>query len=83
MLRQVWKTNRGSAAFQACIAHFNFISSWVGTMILSPPKVKNRAKMMEKFISIAKVMGIHVTYIKGLYVTQRPLIIFIFISSSW
>ncbi|KAG0040870.1 hypothetical protein BGZ82_007892 [Podila clonocystis] len=56
MLRQVWKTNRGSAAFQACIAHFNFISSWVGTMILSPPKVKHRAKMMEKFISIAKIL---------------------------
>ncbi|KAF9170438.1 hypothetical protein BGX20_008970, partial [Mortierella sp. AD010] len=56
MLRQVWKTNKGSAAFQACIAHFNFISSWVGTMILSPPKAKNRAKMMEKFINIAKIL---------------------------
>ncbi|KAF9413365.1 hypothetical protein BGZ94_000758 [Podila epigama] len=56
MLRQVWKTNRGSTAFQACIAHFNFISSWVGTMILSPPKVKHRARMMEKFISIAKIL---------------------------
>ncbi|KAG0325084.1 hypothetical protein BG004_003300, partial [Podila humilis] len=56
MLRQVWKTSRGSVAFQACIAHFNFISSWVGTMILSPPKVKNRAKMMEKFIRIAKIL---------------------------
>ncbi|KAG0361310.1 hypothetical protein BGZ54_009149, partial [Gamsiella multidivaricata] len=54
MLRQVWKTNKGSASFQACIAHFNFISSWVGTMILSPSKVKNRAKMMEKFINIAR-----------------------------
>ncbi|KAF8975179.1 hypothetical protein BGZ46_009370, partial [Entomortierella lignicola] len=56
MLRQVWKTKRGSTAFQACIAHFNFISSWVGTMILSPPKAKNRAKMMEKFINIAKIL---------------------------
>ncbi|KAF9905208.1 hypothetical protein EC991_001911 [Linnemannia zychae] len=56
MLRQVWKTSKGSAAFQACIAHFNFISSWVGTMILSQAKVKNRAKMMEKFISIAKLL---------------------------
>ncbi|KAF9353728.1 hypothetical protein BGX26_008521 [Mortierella sp. AD094] len=56
MLRQVWKTNKGSAAFQACIAHFNFISSWVGTMILSPSKAKNRAKMMEKFINIAKIL---------------------------
>ncbi|KAG0336428.1 hypothetical protein BG004_008066 [Podila humilis] len=56
MLRQVWKTKRGSAALQACIAHFNFISSWVGTMILLPTKAKNRAKMMEKFISIAKVL---------------------------
>jgi len=55
MLRQVWKTKKGSAAFQACISHFNFISSWVGTMILSPAKVKSRAKMMEKFINIAKV----------------------------
>ncbi|KAG0000747.1 hypothetical protein BGZ80_007692 [Entomortierella chlamydospora] len=56
MLRQVWKTSKGSAAFQACIAHFNFISSWVGTMILSPSKAKNRAKMMEKFINIAKIL---------------------------
>ncbi|KAF9143291.1 hypothetical protein BGX30_000883 [Mortierella sp. GBA39] len=56
MLRQVWKTSKGSAAFQACIAHFNFISSWVGTMILSQAKVKNRAKMMEKFISVAKLL---------------------------
>lgn len=58
LLRQVWKTSRGpgSATFQACIAHFNFISSWVGTMILSPAKAKNRAKMMEKFINIAKIL---------------------------
>src|SRR5690554_3547446 len=56
MLRLVWKTNKGSTAFQACIAHFNFISSWVGTMILSPSKAKNRAKMMEKFIMIAKIL---------------------------
>ncbi|KAF9185535.1 hypothetical protein BGZ51_002608 [Haplosporangium sp. Z 767] len=56
MLRQVWKTSKGSAAFQACIAHFNFISSWVGTMILTPSKAKNRAKMMEKFIMIAKIL---------------------------
>lgn len=55
MLRHVWKTKKGSSALQACIAHFNFISSWVGTMILLPTKAKNRAKMMEKFISIAKV----------------------------
>ncbi|KAF9579573.1 hypothetical protein BGW38_004115, partial [Lunasporangiospora selenospora] len=56
MLRQVWKTNKGSVAFQACIAHFNFISSWVGTMILSPSKAKHRAKIMEKFIRIAKIL---------------------------
>ncbi|KAF9371636.1 hypothetical protein CPB97_001825 [Podila verticillata] len=56
MLRQVWKTKKGSSALQACIAHFNFISSWVGTMILLPTKAKNRAKMMEKFISIAKIL---------------------------
>ncbi|KAG0005470.1 hypothetical protein BGZ65_011042 [Modicella reniformis] len=56
MLRQVWKTSKGSSSFQACIAHFNFISSWVGTMILSSPKAKYRAKMMEKFINIAKIL---------------------------
>ncbi|KAF9965545.1 hypothetical protein BGZ70_004623 [Mortierella alpina] len=56
MLRQVWKSSKGSAALQACIAHFNFISSWVGTMILSPSKAKNRAKMMEKFITVAKIL---------------------------
>ncbi|KAF9410752.1 hypothetical protein BGZ76_005444 [Entomortierella beljakovae] len=56
LLRHVWKTNKGSAAIQASVAHFNFISSWVGTMILSPSKAKNRAKMMEKFINIAKIL---------------------------
>ncbi|KAF9578530.1 hypothetical protein BGW38_005619, partial [Lunasporangiospora selenospora] len=56
LLRHVWKSKRGSNAFQACVTHFNFISSWVGTMILSssPTKAKTRAKMMEKFIWIAK-----------------------------
>ncbi|KAI8600832.1 ras guanine nucleotide exchange factor domain-containing protein [Dissophora ornata] len=56
MLRQVWKAKKGSAAFQACIAHFNYISSWVGTMILLPSKTKHRAKMMDKFISVAKIL---------------------------
>ncbi|KAF9104999.1 hypothetical protein BGX27_009851 [Mortierella sp. AM989] len=56
MLRQVWKTKKGSVAFQACITHFNYISSWVGTMVLLPLKAKHRAKMMEKFISIAKIL---------------------------
>ncbi|KAK3820077.1 MAG: ras guanine nucleotide exchange factor domain-containing protein [Benniella sp.] len=56
MLRQVWKAKKGSAAFQACIGHFNFISSWVGTMILLPLKPKHRARVMEKFISVAKIL---------------------------
>lgn len=55
MLRQVWKAKKGSTAFQACISHFNFISSWVGTVILLPLKPKHRARAMEKFISVAKV----------------------------
>jgi len=49
-------TPSGSVAFQACIAHFNYVSSWVSTMILLPPKAKNRAKMMEKIIGIARIL---------------------------
>ncbi|KAF8983398.1 hypothetical protein BGZ46_010315 [Entomortierella lignicola] len=56
MLRHVWKTKKGSVAFQACISHFNRISRWVGTMILLPVKAKHRAKVMERFISIAKIL---------------------------
>ncbi|KAF9897217.1 hypothetical protein BX616_005987 [Lobosporangium transversale] len=56
MLRHVWKTKKGSVAIQTCISFFNFISLWVATMILLPPKPKHRAKMMEKFISIAKIL---------------------------
>ncbi|KAF9099228.1 hypothetical protein BGX23_003463 [Mortierella sp. AD031] len=54
MLRQVWKTSKGSAAFQACIAHFNFISSWVGTMILSQAK---RLRDMGNFNTTMAIIG--------------------------
>ncbi|KAG0054244.1 hypothetical protein BGZ83_011676 [Gryganskiella cystojenkinii] len=46
----------GSTAFLACIAHVNFITCWAATMILLPSKAKNRAKMIEKFISIGRIL---------------------------
>lgn len=36
------------------ISHFNYISSWVSTKILSSEKPKNRAKVLSKFIHIAQ-----------------------------
>ena len=38
------------------IAHFNYISSWVGSMILIQSKAKQRARVLEKFMSIASIL---------------------------
>ncbi|KDN39932.1 hypothetical protein K437DRAFT_194683 [Tilletiaria anomala UBC 951] len=38
------------------IAHFNYVSSWVGSMILVQIKAKQRARMLEKFMSIASIL---------------------------
>lgn len=39
-----------------CIAHFNYISFWVCSMILVQSKTKQRARMVEKFMSIAAIL---------------------------
>lgn len=38
------------------IAHFNYISSWVCSMILAQGKTKARARMLEKFYNIASIL---------------------------
>ena len=38
------------------IAHFNYISSWVGSMILIQTKAKQRARILEKFMNIAAIL---------------------------
>lgn len=38
------------------IAHFNYISGWVCSMILVQSKTKHRAKMLEKFMNIAAIL---------------------------
>jgi hypothetical protein len=38
------------------IAHFNYVSAWVCTMILVQGKIKHRARMLEKFMSIAAIL---------------------------
>lgn len=47
-----------SAAVAASIAHFNFISAWVATLIVTQGKLTKRAALLEKFMSIA-VVRIH------------------------
>lgn len=39
----------------ASIAHFNFISAWVSTMIVSQPKLSRRGKVLEKLMHVAVV----------------------------
>lgn len=38
------------------IAHFNYISSWVCSMILVQSKTKQRARLLEKFMDIAGIL---------------------------
>lgn len=38
------------------IAHFNYISSWVCSMILVQGKTKHRARMLEKFMNVAAIL---------------------------
>ncbi|KAN0064418.1 hypothetical protein ACQY0O_002616 [Thecaphora frezii] len=38
------------------IAHFNYISAWVCSMILAQGKTKHRARMLEKFYNIASIL---------------------------
>jgi hypothetical protein len=39
----------------ASIAHFNFISTWVSTMIVMQPKLSRRGKVLEKLMHMAVV----------------------------
>ncbi|KAJ3129062.1 hypothetical protein HK098_002654 [Nowakowskiella sp. JEL0407] len=59
LLQQIWSRkskNRYAQSAVASIAHNNFISSWVSTRILSQKKVKSRAKLILKFMRIAKFL---------------------------
>lgn len=48
---------RGTAGPVAqSIAHFNYVSFWVCSMILVQSKVKHRARMVEKFMNIAAIL---------------------------
>ncbi|EPQ27909.1 uncharacterized protein PFL1_04653 [Pseudozyma flocculosa PF-1] len=38
------------------IAHFNYISAWVCSMILAQGKAKHRARLLEKFYNIASIL---------------------------
>ncbi|KAI7870741.1 ras guanine nucleotide exchange factor domain-containing protein [Spinellus fusiger] len=42
-----------SSAVVASISHFNFISAWVATSIVSQPKLNKRVALLEKFMFIA------------------------------
>ncbi|ORY93391.1 ras guanine nucleotide exchange factor domain-containing protein [Syncephalastrum racemosum] len=42
-----------SASIAASISHFNFISAWVATLIVTQGKLAKRAALLEKFMSIA------------------------------
>ncbi|CAG8802935.1 14374_t:CDS:2, partial [Racocetra persica] len=60
LLRHIWtpqgSIQRGNGRVAKSIQHFNFISNWVSTMILSQEKLKNRAAMLKKFMKIAVIV---------------------------
>ncbi|KAI9245386.1 ras guanine nucleotide exchange factor domain-containing protein [Phascolomyces articulosus] len=53
---------RCHSAVVASIAHFNFISAWVATIIVTQPKLNKRAGLLEKFMSIAVELRNHNNY---------------------
>lgn len=56
-LQHIWgKLHKGQHApsVTASIAHFNFVSSWVTTCVLSQPKSKARSNVLQTFIKIAE-----------------------------
>lgn len=58
LLNQAWskaKLKHRAQNALALIEHFNSVSMWVGYMIAMAPKVKQRAKILAKFIKLAKV----------------------------
>ncbi|KAI9013803.1 ras guanine nucleotide exchange factor domain-containing protein [Phycomyces nitens] len=50
------------SAVVASISHFNFISAWVATSIVTQPKLNKRAAVLEKFMSIAVELRNHNNY---------------------
>ncbi|KAL9542105.1 hypothetical protein MBANPS3_008783 [Mucor bainieri] len=49
-------------AVTASIAHFNFISAWVVTMIITQTRLNKRVSVLEKFMSIAVALRNHNNY---------------------
>lgn len=54
LVPRIVRGNEGPVA--RSIIHFNYISFWVCSMILVQQKVKNRARMLEKFMNIASIL---------------------------
>lgn len=57
-MRNIWSTNvksNNNSTVASSVAHFNFISAWVATMIVTQAKLQKRAALLEKFVSIAVV----------------------------
>ncbi|KAF1799848.1 ras guanine nucleotide exchange factor domain-containing protein [Mucor lusitanicus] len=72
-IRNIWSSsvsNDGSSfmesssnnAVTASIAHFNFISAWVVTMIITQTRLNKRVSVLEKFMSIAVALRNHNNY---------------------
>ncbi|KAJ3327395.1 hypothetical protein HDU76_011887, partial [Blyttiomyces sp. JEL0837] len=56
LLQHMWSLSRKgehASSVAESIRHFNFISSWVVTMILGEKKIQQRAKMLSKFMHLA------------------------------
>ncbi|KAG0164949.1 hypothetical protein DFQ30_009167 [Apophysomyces sp. BC1015] len=51
-----------TSVVMASISHFNFISGWVATMIVTQPKLNKRAAVLEKCLSIAVELRNHNNY---------------------
>ncbi|CAG8546872.1 12188_t:CDS:10 [Funneliformis caledonium] len=60
LLRHIWSPQgspqRENGRVAQSIKHFNFISNWVSTMILSQEKLKYRASMLKKFMKVAVIV---------------------------
>ncbi|RIA93868.1 ras guanine nucleotide exchange factor domain-containing protein [Glomus cerebriforme] len=60
MLRHIWSPQgspqRENGKVAQSIKHFNLISNWVATIILSQDKLKHRAAMMKKFMKVAVII---------------------------
>jgi len=60
LLRHIWSPQgspqRENGRVAQSIKHFNFISNWVSTMILSQDKLKSRAAMLKKFMKVAVII---------------------------